>query len=189
MSVALAACAVWMTCTSRGHNSGEWWVWAVGVGGCYGRAHVHAMRVRVGVCAWACARGRVLVGVCATPPVCSSGQRLRSVAESGEMEESVGAVAFHGHNVEVASEVPRVGARDWKAVAQSREGRVCAVVAGGGEGGVTVEGGLGGREEVGEDARHVGARDAAALVGHLDHDVLVRLRVGDNHLRPSDAHT
>eukprot|EP00964_Phaeocystis_antarctica_P025538 scaffold14369_cov63-Phaeocystis_antarctica.AAC.1 len=110
-------------------------------------------------------------------------ERLVLVAQAGEVEEGVGAVALHAHNVEVAAKVPRVAARDGQAVAEARERRVGAVVARGAEGGgVALEGGRGRGEEVAPDARHVRAPDAAALVGDLDHDVLVVLAVGDDHL-------
>ena len=60
------------------------------------------------------------------------------------MEEGVGAVALHGHDVEVAAKVPRVAARDREAVPEPRERRIRAVVAGGAEGGgVGLEGGRG----------------------------------------------
>ena len=45
-----------------------------------------------------------------------------------------------------------------------------------------LEGGRGRGEEIAPDARHVRAPDAAALVGDLDHDVLVVLAVRDDHL-------
>ena len=48
-------------------------------------------------------------------------QWLVAVAQSWEMEERDGAVAFHRHQVEVASEVARVAARDWQPVPQPRE--------------------------------------------------------------------
>ena len=44
------------------------------------------------------------------------------VAEAGEVDEGVGAEAFHGHEGEVSAEIARVGAGDGEAIAWAGEG-------------------------------------------------------------------
>jgi len=52
--------------------------------------------------------------------VSGSRQRLGAVAKAREVQERVGTVTFHRHDVEVAAEISRICSRNGQAVAQTR---------------------------------------------------------------------
>mmetsp|Transcript_3475 Transcript_3475/g.8665 ORF Transcript_3475/g.8665 Transcript_3475/m.8665 type:complete len:245 (-) Transcript_3475:748-1482(-) len=103
------------------------------------------------------------------------GQRLLRVAQAVEVQVRVGAVPLHGDDLQVAAKVARVEARDGQAVAVPRQHHGAAALRGRVQR-LHLHRLLGGGVEVGPDGGHAGARDAAALVAHLDRHVLAALR-------------
>ena len=59
---------------------------------------------------------------------CESVERLVLVAKSWQVQEGIGSVALHAHQVQVTTKVPRVRARDRQAVAEPRQRCFGAVV-------------------------------------------------------------